>query len=137
MKTSFLYLIFIGLLVSSCGNNAKETEGSDIPKKDSVVVKPKTVIMDGPYVEKYPDGQVRIEGVIKNGERNGQWTAYYPDGTKQSEDFFEDGKKNGKTATFYKNGKVRYIGYFKWDKPDGDWAFYDTLGNVATKKEYK
>ncbi len=137
MKTSVLYLFLIAGILSSCSDSKDEADETNVEANNSAKTKPKTVIADGPYLEKYPGGQPRIEGQIKNGERYGQWTAYYPDGTKQSEDFFEDGKKNGKTATFYKDGKVRYIGYFKWDKPDGAWEFYDTTGAVATKKEYK
>lgn len=137
MKTRFLQIVFSALILNSCSDK-EETTDQDIPlNKDSLILKKEVLLSDGPYIEKYPEGQTRIAGEIKNGKRFGQWTAYYPDGTKQSEDFFEDGKKNGKTATFYKNGRVRYIGYFLWDKPNGAWEFYDTLGNVATKKEYK
>jgi antitoxin component YwqK of YwqJK toxin-antitoxin module len=136
MKLRYLYLFLAIIVFNACSDN-KEDETQIEKATDTTATKNKAVIMDGPYAEKYPSGQVRIEGEIKNGERFGQWRAYYPDGTKQSEDYFEDGKKNGKTATFYKNGRVRYIGYFQWDKPNGKWEFFDTTGAVTTTKEYK
>jgi len=91
---------------------------------------------DGPYNEKYPNGQVKIEGQYKNGTRHGLWKSFYEDGTKYSEDFFEDGKKNGKTATYYKNGKLRYIGYFSWDEPSGSWQFFNEDGTLKKAVDY-
>ncbi len=137
MITRICVVLLVGVLLANCStknDSIDENSDSTIVVKEQVK---KDTIADGPYAEKYPSGQVRIEGEIKNGARFGQWRAYYPDGTTQSEDYFEDGKKNGKTASFYKNGRLRYIGYFTWDKMSGMWEFYDTLGNVSTKKEYK
>src|SRR5687767_13897847 len=124
MKTRILLLLFTAAVITSCSTK-NEASDQNVPlgrdtNNASVNIK-KSTLTDGPYVEKFPDGQIRIEGQIKNGTRFGQWTAYYPDGTKQSENYFEDGKKNGKTATFYKSGRLRYIGYFSWDKPSGMW----------------
>ena len=136
MKTRIAYLLVAFIFLGSCSTN-KEEENETVKTDSTVIKQVKPTLKDGPYLETYPGGQKRIEGEIKNGTRFGQWRAYYPDGTTQSEDYFEDGKKNGKTATFYKNGKVRYIGYFTWDKPSGMWEFFDTLGVVVNKKEYK
>lgn len=137
MKIMVIALILGTFFLNGCGNKSNDEAQDKGMKKDTLIESVKPLLPDGPYVEKYPEGQIKIEGEIKNGTRYGQWKSYYPNGTKQSEDYFEDGKKNGKTATFYKNGRIRYIGYFTWDKMSGNWEFYDTLGNVASKKEYK
>jgi antitoxin component YwqK of YwqJK toxin-antitoxin module len=136
--------IFIALALSAfilCGCGGKKTGSNDgsASTKDSAkttaIKKPEMV--DGPYTEKFPSGQVKIEGEIKNGTRFGHWKAFYENGTLQSECYYEDGKLNGKSATFYENGRIRYIGYYKWNEPTGTWEFYDTTGVLANKKEYK
>src|SRR6185369_7119791 len=104
----------------------EETTLHDTAKTGPLKTKP--AMVDGPYVEKYPNGQIKIEGKIKNGTRFGQWKSYYPNGTAYSESYYEDGKLNGKSATFYKNGRVRYIGYYTWSKPSGSWQFFDSTG---------
>ena len=129
-------------LLQACGEDKaveQEQTEQDVPGKDTSSAQSlkKSDVPDGPYTEKYPGGQVKISGEIKNGTRFGNWTSFYPTGAKQSECYYEDGKKNGKSATFYKNGRVRYIGYYQWDKPSGTWEFYDSTGTLATKKEYK
>jgi len=142
MYKYFHLLVLCCFLLQACGEEKEIEPGQvdqDVPEKNTSTTKTlkKSDVPDGPYTEKYPEGQLKISGEIKNGTRFGNWTSFYPTGAKQSECYYEDGKKNGKSATFYKNGRVRYIGYYQWDKPSGTWEFYDSTGVLATKKEYK
>ncbi|HLP12322.1 MAG TPA: hypothetical protein VK177_10360 [Flavobacteriales bacterium] len=127
--------ILVGCGNKKQGNEPEKHQGMDTSKKEAPKKNPG--IVDGPYTENYPNGQLKIQGEFKNGTRFGHWKAFYENGSLQSECYYEDGKMNGKSATFYKNGRVRYIGYYKWNEPSGTWEFYDTTGTLATKKEYK
>ncbi len=142
MKKYFTGFALITILHYSCGKKAHENSLSEKELTTSndgntnTAIK-KAPLTDGPYQEKYPNGQIKITGEIKNGTRFGQWKSYYENGTDYSEDYFEDGKKNGKTTSYYKNGRIRYIGYYSWDEPSGIWEFYDEEGKLSEKKEYK
>lgn len=139
-----IFILFYVCFLFSCRNekSGEKNENDSIEKKidtstiNQINIKKTSIHEDGPFVEKYENGQIKIEGTYKNGTRFGLWKSYYDDGTHCSEDYFEDGKKNGKTATFYKTGRVRYIGYFTWDKPSGVWEFYSEDGKLDKQKDY-
>ncbi|HYG51624.1 MAG TPA: hypothetical protein VD905_12015 [Flavobacteriales bacterium] len=139
MNKLFWVFALMGLILYGCASNEKDKATEKKHDNDSVknVMQKKPLAVDGPYTETYPDGQIKIQGEIKNGTRFGHWKAFYPNGNLQSECYYEDGKMNGKSATFYKNGRVRYIGYYRWNEPTGTWEFYDSTGTLANKKEYK
>ena len=68
-------------------------------------------------------GQLRREGNIKDGKRDGLWRSYYhKNGTLQEELNFKDGKKDGLWRWYNENGQLRYEGYWK----DGG-KYYDTF----------
>jgi len=88
----------------------------------------KVDIPDGPYVENYPSGALRIKGTYRKGLKEGQWTAYYESGQKWSEDHYVNDTKPGPTKSFYINGVVRYTGYYNQDKEKGLWYFFNKEG---------
>ena len=64
---------------------------------------------DGPYVEKYGNGEVKEEGAFRGGAKTGKWTFYWQDGTIKTEGFYVKGE------------------------PDGEWTYYDAKGRaIAT-----
>lgn len=137
-----LHLAMAAVLLAACAQNNKETNPDAHEKKDTTahaIIKSEVSpynIADGEYIEKYPDGNIKIKGTLASGMRKGDWYSYYPNGNKQSECRYEDNKKNGKTATYYPNGKIRYIGYYLWDQPSGTWEFYNEDGSLNQTKEY-
>lgn len=91
---------------------------------------------NGEYVSKYKNGQVEMQGMMKNGNREGLWKSFYEDGTQWSQTTFKEGKKEGPTTTWYENGKKRYEGFYKNDSESGVWKYYDEKGNFIKNFDY-
>lgn len=68
---------------------------------------------DGPYVEKYDNGRIKVEGFYKGGKKTGSWTYYWKSGIKQVE------------------------GSYKKDEPAGVWKFYDEKGKPIAQGTYR
>lgn len=86
---------------------------------------------------KYPDGQVKMEGNMQYGLREGKWVSFYENGMIWSETHFLKGQKNGPTTTWFPNGNKRYTGEFKNDNEFGTWIYYYENGKVAQEKKYQ
>lgn len=87
-------------------------------------------------VEYYDSGEVRMEGAIKNGQRDGEWTAYFPDGRVQSHGYFKDGQRTGASKVYWNNGNLRLEGFYTEGKHSGHWKWYDEQGNLIREEDY-
>ena len=87
-------------------------------------------------VEYYETGQVRMEGSIKDGERDGLWTAYFPDGRPQSIGYFENGLRTGQSTVYQENGNLYQEGFYKKGKHCGKWKFYDEQGYLLEEVDF-
>lgn len=87
-------------------------------------------------VEYYESGQVRMEGGMKNGKRDGLWTAYFPDGRPQSIGYFEDGMRTGQATVYQENGNLYEEGFYKKGKHCGKWKFYDEQGDLIKEVDF-
>ena len=86
--------------------------------------------------EYYETGQVKMEGGMKDGKMDGEWTAYFIDGRVQSHGFFKDGKRTGAAQVFYSNGNKYEEGFYKEGKHVGHWKFYDEQGTIINEVNY-
>lgn len=82
-------------------------------------------------VEYHQNGQVKMEGHYKNGERNGSWTSYYKNGNVWSKATYKNGKANGVKKVFYENGDIYYQGRLENGERTGKWTFYDKEGKTT------
>jgi antitoxin component YwqK of YwqJK toxin-antitoxin module len=124
---AFLYIAFVlGLFVLiSCKNEPKEVVKSyhfngkpmvvDYIDEDSNVVK---------TVEYYKNGQKKMEGTLKNGVRNGEWSYWYDNGKLWSRGSFVNGKSEGRFLSYNEKGMLFQESFYKNGVPDGKWAFY-------------
>jgi hypothetical protein len=53
------------------------------------------VSYSGPYMEFYPNGNVKVQGYYTRGLRSGYWTSFYQDGSKEWEGIYVKGSKVG------------------------------------------
>lgn len=122
-----------------CGGEktADEKEKTGTETGDVNGIKKKIVIPDGPYKEYYKGGELKIEGTMSGGEKEGEWKSYYPNGSSYSINNYGGGLLNGKTTTWYPNGQIRYIGYYTDGKPSGKWLIFNEKGEKLPDKEYK
>ena len=81
------------------------------------------------YKEYYESQQIKIEGSLKNGKREGLWIYYYENGNKWSEGNYIDGLANGKFTQYYENGKLWMYTYYKNGEKTRA-ILFDEKGNV-------
>lgn len=86
--------------------------------------------------EYYASGQVKMEGGMKDGKMEGEWTSYFPDGRRQSHGYFKDGKRTGEATVWQENGNLLQEGSYKEGKHCGKWKFYDEQGNLIREVDY-
>jgi antitoxin component YwqK of YwqJK toxin-antitoxin module len=139
MKKYWLTGLVCCIIITGCGNKDEETELQPVEKKQKAVNEKRNDIklQDGPYKETYPGGQIKMEGTLSAGKKEGEWKSYYESGSPFSVNMFAGGKLNGKTVTYYPNGQIRYIGYYKDGKPSGKWLIFNDKGEKVQEKEYK
>ena len=136
MKKIFLILSTM-LLLASCSAQLTEKVEARYPNGEPWVVRYYTSDHECVReVEYYDTGQVKMEGGMKEGKMDGEWTAYFPDGRVQSHGFFEDGERTGAAQVFYPNGNRYEEGFYKNGKHCGHWKFYDEQGNLIKEVDY-
>lgn len=84
----------------------------------------------------YSNMQVRCEGMMVDGLREGRWVFYHANGNLQSECIYVQGREDGSYRVYREDGKPYYIGQYQEGKPVGIWEFYDADGVLAGTKEY-
>lgn len=87
-------------------------------------------------VEYYEEGPVKMEGGMKNGKREGDWTAYFLDGKVQSTGVFKDGLRTGKATVYHENGQLYMEGMYKEGRHCGTWTYYDEQGYPIRTDDY-
>jgi len=80
------------------------------------------------HQEFYPEGQLKLEGNVKDGQRHGLWTSYNKSGTVKSRSEYVNGVLQGPTIVYHDNGSVFYSGTYKDGKQVGVWRFFDANG---------
>jgi antitoxin component YwqK of YwqJK toxin-antitoxin module len=152
MKTK-LAIIALVFSVMSCGtdasNAANETASSDSVKtttqdsgENEIKLEvsnsiPKENLPDGEFKSTYPNGDLKVTGLVEASQRVGLWTSYFPGGNKQSENNYALGYLNGKSVVYYPSGQIMYIGYYNNGKPDGQWLYFDETGKMTKNISYK
>jgi antitoxin component YwqK of YwqJK toxin-antitoxin module/Tfp pilus assembly protein PilF len=61
------------------------------------------------YKSFYPDGILRIEGMLDGGKRQGNWKWYNPLGILEDDLWYKDGMTSGKQQSYYANGVLKEV----------------------------
>ncbi|MBQ8703713.1 MAG: hypothetical protein IJ524_05010 [Bacteroidales bacterium] len=88
------------------------------------------------WLQYFSSMQLRSEGTMVDGQREGRWVFYHPNGLLQCEATFVGGKEEGAYRVFRDNGAPYYIGQYSGGVPTGVWEVYDQEGNLVEKTEY-
>ncbi len=88
------------------------------------------------HLQYYSTMQLRSQGRVVDGLREGHWVYYHPSGIVQSECDFVHGLEQGPYRVYRENGVPYYIGQYEQGRPVGTWEIYDPDGNLAGTKEY-
>jgi antitoxin component YwqK of YwqJK toxin-antitoxin module len=81
-------------------------------------------VMEGPWVEYYPSGQIKSICKCKNNKIHGNYTEWYEDGAMREESNYKDGKKHGECTRWKRDGPCRVgitVNYIEGEaQPDED-----------------
>ena len=90
-------IVFVRILITvlfsliSVISFAETLSRDDLVERDDLLYKKFTnTPFTGKIEEYWENGQLRIIGVIKNGEKKGEWFEYHKDGNLQAKDIFKD-----------------------------------------------
>lgn len=108
-----------------------------LKKLNPLLMLPPDSTFTGDYIDKYPNGITKFKGFYRFGKKHGQWISFYQNGLPWSELHFDKGIRSGINITYFENGKERYKGIYKNDKRDSIWLFFDSIGNLAERLQYK
>ncbi|MFN3406045.1 MAG: tetratricopeptide repeat protein, partial [Cytophagaceae bacterium] len=130
-------LIFVSVIFStySFGQvNVKELSRS---KKGLWTKNGEKTPYSGDFIEKYPNGDLKGKGTIKDGLAEGFRVTFYQNGDTMFYRSYQKGAAHGYAKEFYPNGKIEQEGKFINDKEDGTWVYYFENGNVKAVLNYK
>lgn len=88
------------------------------------------------WLQFYSNMQLRSQGAVVNGQREGRWTFYFPNGSPQAESTFAGGLEEGPYKVFRENGVPYYIGLYHEGARTGTWEIYNPDGTLVTTQDY-
>jgi len=118
----------------------EETEEIPVETEEiPVVTVPDTTTdpLNGPGAIYYENGQLKVTGSFKEGERDGVWEWYYQNGQLDAKEYYKEGKANGVCVEYFENGRLKVNYSFKEGKRDGVWKWYHQNGQLDAKGSYK
>jgi antitoxin component YwqK of YwqJK toxin-antitoxin module len=84
----------------------------------------------------YENGQKKLEGAYKNGERIGKWSYWYANGNLWSQGEYLNGHENGLKTVYHENGQKYYEGNLKDGTRIGKWNFWEMDGTLIKEIDY-
>lgn len=88
------------------------------------------------WLQYFSSMQLRSEGTMVDGMREGRWVFYHANGNVQCEAIFVGGREEGPYRVYRDNGAPYYIGQYHNGQPTGQWEIYDAEGNLVERKNY-
>ncbi len=83
--------------------------------------------------EYYQKGDLKAEGWIKNGIKEGYWKFYHPNGKLAEKGHYRRGHRDAYWYFYRENGIPKQAGHYKKGKMADWWLFFDSHGNVNHK----
>ncbi len=108
-----------------------------IQRKDVFYTKDTNQPYSGPVFSLYDNGQLELEGTIKDGKEDGPWKLYYENGQLNGTGSYKDGIKDGPYKSYYENGQLELEGTIKDGKIHGPYIEYYENGQLNGTGSYK
>lgn len=110
-------------------------------EEKKVIAPPALVSRDPPFVDKYDNGQVRVERQVakysdNHFESDGFYREYYPDGKPFVQGQFVRGRQDGEWTYWYDNGQANRRVNYRNGQLHGKWEIYHPNGNLLAEREY-
>lgn len=91
-------------------------------------------------VEFYENGNFKNETIVEEKEDGHEYESYkeyFPNGFLKTEQVLIDGDKHGICYEYYENGNVKQVGFFEYDKPVFVQLFYNEDGSPMKIERWK
>ena len=85
----------------------------------------------------YSNGQIKEEGWVIDGQKNGYWKFYYSNGILTKEGHFKNNKPTKYWYFYRKNKSKEKEGHFKNGQKNNWWLFYSKQGEMNHKCQLK
>ncbi|SHI67088.1 toxin-antitoxin system YwqK family antitoxin [Pseudozobellia thermophila] len=85
----------------------------------------------------YPNGNLKAEGWVQNGDKTDYWKFYHLNGTLSEEGHFAQNERNGYWHFYNSSGTKEKEGHYNKGLKTKWWLFYDRYGNIAHKCQLK
>lgn len=119
MKISFLALLLVSFVTSSCTSSSNNISKQGPPLPDGATQQP---YVDNPEMVKAWIGDQaspQEQGTYFNGTRQGTWSTFYPNGLVQTLSGYVNGKKEGVEATIDDTGRLVLLIAYHEGMPEG------------------
>jgi hypothetical protein len=93
-------------------------------------------IWEGDYVDRHPNGVIKIRGYIKGGLASGDWLTFYDDGKPYSKGTYHAGYRVGYGVSWYHDGQKSSEGYYNQGKMVGKWKYWSESNHQLIEKDF-
>lgn len=90
-----------------------------------------------PHSSTYPNGQIKDEGRLKNGQKEGTWIHWSEDGHKQYEYHYHKGKKHGQYTRWFPSGQIAEQSIYSGGRKSGNHMVFQDDGTIHVQGKYK
>lgn len=87
----------------------------------------------GNYEERYLNGNLKMQGQIRDGGSDSIWVYYYENGNKKAEGHEKNGLKMGRWRFYHPDNTLMSEGEFLADQEYGEWIYYYPNGQISSK----
>ncbi len=84
----------------------------------------------------WPNGQLRAQGQVIDGLKEGRWTYWHVYGEKKEQGGFRAGLRDGEWTSWHPSGQVRAVMHYQADQLHGHFVSYRADGSRAEEGEF-
>jgi len=93
-------------------------------------------IKEGPSIQWYGTGRIKLQSAYLNGQLNGEWKLYYSNGKLWSHRQYRNGKLSGEAKSYNESGVLISCGSYADGQRHGEYKAYTKDGNVMCNSRY-
>lgn len=138
----FFIVIALGMSIAACHNSSTQTRKVDSFYPNGQAKKVTTYKINGTdsiaiqEQEYHSTGELKMEGMLQDGQREGVWKSWYNNGQLWSIGTYAKGQRIDSALSYFPNGQVRMRGYYSQGKLVGIWKVYNEAGALIGEKDY-
>ena len=153
-------VVLMILYLTSCSKDPINFESEMVQRNNTYYLKGQSDPYTGPIFSSYSNNNLRSNGDVIDGKKDGSWHEWYENGTiKSKENYkygmamgiwelwyendqiklkasFKNGKANGARTEWYENGQKKEEGNFINGEQQGRWTYYNKDGSLDGIEDY-